>query len=88
MKWGKLRPTIPSRFLYELSGKADNPAQVGALGQCQEEGRAIGENIERRRNKAEGECQDQEELMILAIAQPAYAEHQPHNGNTNLRDQQ
>lgn len=31
MKWGKLRPTIPSRFLYELSGKADNPAQVGAL---------------------------------------------------------
>ncbi|MEE9603241.1 MAG: UvrD-helicase domain-containing protein [Thermoguttaceae bacterium] len=24
-KWGKLRPTIPSRFLYELTGKADNP---------------------------------------------------------------
>lgn len=31
MKWGKLRPTIPSRFLYELTGKADSPAQVGAL---------------------------------------------------------
>jgi DNA helicase-2/ATP-dependent DNA helicase PcrA len=24
-KWGKLRPTVPSRFLYELTGKADNP---------------------------------------------------------------
>jgi DNA helicase II / ATP-dependent DNA helicase PcrA len=25
MKWGKARPTIPSRFLYELTGQADNP---------------------------------------------------------------
>jgi DNA helicase II / ATP-dependent DNA helicase PcrA len=25
LKWGKMRPTIPSRFLYELTGKADNP---------------------------------------------------------------
>jgi DNA helicase-2/ATP-dependent DNA helicase PcrA len=25
MKWGKPRPTMPSRFLYELTGKADNP---------------------------------------------------------------
>jgi DNA helicase-2/ATP-dependent DNA helicase PcrA len=24
-KWGKLRPTDPSRFLYEITGKADNP---------------------------------------------------------------
>ncbi len=24
-KWGKARPTIPSRFLYEITGKADNP---------------------------------------------------------------
>ncbi|MDO4586622.1 MAG: UvrD-helicase domain-containing protein [Planctomycetia bacterium] len=24
-KWGKLRPTIPSRFLYEVTGQADNP---------------------------------------------------------------
>lgn len=24
-KWGKPRPTTPSRFLYELTGKADNP---------------------------------------------------------------
>lgn len=23
--WGKSRPTIPSRFLYELTGRADNP---------------------------------------------------------------
>ena len=25
MKWGKLRPTIPSRFLYEITGQAENP---------------------------------------------------------------
>ncbi|HJS07185.1 MAG TPA: UvrD-helicase domain-containing protein [Pirellulales bacterium] len=25
MKWGKPRQTMPSRFLYELTGKADNP---------------------------------------------------------------
>ncbi len=25
MKWGKPRPTIPSRFLYELTGRADRP---------------------------------------------------------------
>ena len=24
-KWGKDRPTIPSRFLYEVTGQADNP---------------------------------------------------------------
>jgi len=24
-KWGKARPTVPSRFLYEITGKADNP---------------------------------------------------------------
>jgi len=26
-KWGKPRPTIPSQFLYEITGKADNPNQ-------------------------------------------------------------
>ncbi|MDR1924544.1 MAG: UvrD-helicase domain-containing protein [Planctomycetaceae bacterium] len=25
MKWGKMKPTIPSRFLYEITGQADNP---------------------------------------------------------------
>ncbi|MDR0391285.1 MAG: UvrD-helicase domain-containing protein [Planctomycetaceae bacterium] len=25
MKWGKLKPTIPSRFLYEITNQADNP---------------------------------------------------------------
>ena len=24
-KWGKPRKTIPSRFLYEMTGQADNP---------------------------------------------------------------
>jgi DNA helicase-2/ATP-dependent DNA helicase PcrA len=25
MKWGKSRPTVPSRFLYEITGQAENP---------------------------------------------------------------
>jgi DNA helicase-2/ATP-dependent DNA helicase PcrA len=30
LKWGKPRPTLPSRFLYELTGKADNPNYLAA----------------------------------------------------------
>jgi len=30
-KWGKSRPTIPSRFLFELTGQADNPKAIAAL---------------------------------------------------------
>ena len=29
-KWGKSRPTIPSRFLYEVTGQADNPNYLAA----------------------------------------------------------
>jgi len=29
--WGKSRPTIPSRFLYELTGRADNPNYAAAV---------------------------------------------------------
>ena len=29
-KWGKARPTRPSRFLYELTGRADNPNYLAA----------------------------------------------------------
>ena len=29
-KWGKSRPTIASRFLFELLGKADNPQALAA----------------------------------------------------------
>ncbi|MGD0896496.1 MAG: UvrD-helicase domain-containing protein [Thermoguttaceae bacterium] len=29
-KWGKARPTIPSRFLYELTGQAGNPNYLAA----------------------------------------------------------
>jgi len=32
-KWGKSRPTIPSRFLYEVTGKADNPNYLAAVRQ-------------------------------------------------------
>ena len=30
-KWGRKKPTIPSRFLFELNGKADNPQAKKAL---------------------------------------------------------
>jgi DNA helicase-2/ATP-dependent DNA helicase PcrA len=29
-KWGKARPTVPSRFLYEVTGQADNPNYAAA----------------------------------------------------------
>ena len=29
-KWGKSVPTLPSRFLYELTGRADNPNYLAA----------------------------------------------------------
>jgi DNA helicase-2/ATP-dependent DNA helicase PcrA len=27
-KWGKPRPTVPSRFLYEMTGQAENAAKA------------------------------------------------------------
>ncbi len=30
-KWGKARPTFPSRFLYEVTGQADNPNCIKAI---------------------------------------------------------
>lgn len=36
-KWGRSKPTIPSRFLFELSGKADNPQAKKALQQARKE---------------------------------------------------
>jgi len=29
LKWGKARPTVPSRFLYEITGQTDNPNYLG-----------------------------------------------------------
>jgi len=29
-KWGKLRPTVPSRFLYEITGQTGNPNYLAA----------------------------------------------------------
>jgi DNA helicase-2/ATP-dependent DNA helicase PcrA len=31
MKWGKPRDTIPSRFLFEITGQADSPRAIAAL---------------------------------------------------------
>jgi DNA helicase-2/ATP-dependent DNA helicase PcrA len=30
-KWGKERPTFPSRFLYELTGQADHPNKAKSI---------------------------------------------------------
>ncbi len=32
-RWGKARPTLPSRFLFESTGQADNPNYLAAIGQ-------------------------------------------------------
>ncbi|RMF43021.1 MAG: AAA family ATPase [Planctomycetota bacterium] len=37
MKWGKLRPTFPSRFLYEMTGQADNPNRRRAIEAARQE---------------------------------------------------
>ena len=29
LKWGRARPTVPSRFLYEITGQTDNPNYLG-----------------------------------------------------------
>lgn len=39
MKWGKARPTFPSRFLYELTGQADNPNRMKSIQAAAEEAR-------------------------------------------------
>ena len=44
-KWGKLRPTNPSRFLFEITGAADHP---------QESARLAAENRNKARRKAVG----------------------------------
>ncbi|MDR0521561.1 MAG: UvrD-helicase domain-containing protein [Planctomycetaceae bacterium] len=31
LKWGKMRPTVPSRFLYELTGQTTNPNYYRAI---------------------------------------------------------
>lgn len=39
MKWGKPRETIPSRFLYELTGRADNPRDIARMQKTRRDGR-------------------------------------------------
>ena len=36
-KWGRAKPTIPSRFLFELTGKADGPQARAALARARKE---------------------------------------------------
>lgn len=51
-KWGKARPTIPSRFLYEITGQADNPNYLAAKQQCRPNRRAGAQVAKRRAAKA------------------------------------
>ena len=38
-KWGKSRPTFPSRFLYEVTGQADNPNRLKSIKSAADEAR-------------------------------------------------
>lgn len=46
MKWGKERPTIPSRFLYELTGQTNNPNYFKAI-----DGIVLGEEGKKKRGR-------------------------------------
>jgi DNA helicase-2/ATP-dependent DNA helicase PcrA len=46
MKWGKPRPTIPSRFLFEMQGKSDSPQARMALARVGEEFQGKGETFD------------------------------------------
>lgn len=41
-KWGKPRPTYPSRFLYELTGQGDNPNRIKSIQAAAEEAKKQG----------------------------------------------
>lgn len=43
-KWGKPRPTFPSRFLYEITGQADNPKCKQAIREAAKEARKFAES--------------------------------------------
>ena len=61
MKWGKERPTIPSRFLYELTGQTNNPNYFKAIDGIVlgEEGRKKrGDRDESRGNVSHGKTSD------------------------------
>jgi DNA helicase-2/ATP-dependent DNA helicase PcrA len=51
MKWGKPRETIPSRFLYELTGRADNPRDIAGMQKAGREGRRKRRQATGRRTK-------------------------------------
>ncbi len=48
MKWGKPRPTFPSRFLYEMTGQADNPNRRAAIDGARKELRGGGKPVKKR----------------------------------------
>jgi len=48
MKWGKPRDTVPSRFLYELTGQAEDPQQIARRQQ------SIRQDTARRRRPRKG----------------------------------
>lgn len=55
-KWGRKKPTIPSRFLFELNGKADNPQALKALERAKKEfaGEAQGPAAKKARPTTKG----------------------------------
>lgn len=51
MKWGKPRDTIPSRFLYEMTGQADSPQAIARRQQARREAIANGRRKQAARAK-------------------------------------
>jgi DNA helicase-2/ATP-dependent DNA helicase PcrA len=41
-KWGKPRPTYPSRFLYELTGQGDHPNRIKSIQAAAQEAKTSG----------------------------------------------
>ncbi len=53
MKWGKLRPQLPSRFLLEMRGETEKAAEIAAAAE-EQIGREVREAREREEEEAEG----------------------------------
>ena len=64
-KWGKPRPTIPSRFLYEITGQTQNPNYLAAKQQRRPIGRAGAKSL-----PAHGPHTKKVRSSVMPIAKP------------------
>ncbi len=64
-KWGKPRPTIPSRFLYEITGQTKNPNYLAARQQ-----RRPGKNAKAAPAKAGGSARTAKKRQVTPAKRP------------------